>query len=1807
MKKNVVRILALLLAGLLCLSLIPLISYADWCAHEHLTTVMAEPVCGEDGYTAAQCLDCGEIFGYEIIPHTEEHDFSACVESEDYLISEGNCTEPTLYYKSCSKCGYIAEFYYQQAMEQMRQSLWEQHEREVAFHGREVSDWSAKLEQATQEIENRYTFKVGGEGHRFYEVERQPATCTSDGWEAYQLCADCGAIEGYEIIPAKGHRFGEFVVTAEPTCTEAGTRERVCDVCGELEQEAIPAPGHQFGTDGICTVCGEEEQGDLVMADFAAFDSDIVPADDVQAGNDDGIQAGNDDVQDGNGDAQNGNGDAQDGNGDAQNGNGDAQNGNDDAQDGNDDAQNGNGDAQNGNGDAQNGNGDDAFNTGDTDAYGAIAVSLSIDEGEKYEGVVLAGQTLRATCTPELPEGYTVYWIPKRGDTNDEQNVPMIPGESYTVPETYIDGTIVCVVVDSNSNDEAGRSDTLRIRKEVALTVTARGEGEMRYSFTRLGDEGADTVDNLPPVFLTGDRITFSVTPGVDQGYIFRRIASVRDNTITAQDTEYDSETNTYSYTFTLSTSSPTSYLLEADRPNLYNEEKPTLGNDSDIYISKAAEKALEDRRKELADTYGDEAVKSGVIRYVTPIWTSDALVMGKSAVESAISSGLLPTFVLSYPEGIDYKTDIVQAYHYNAEGKWDQISEDVYKLTEEGVEVSGFTDFSPFAVIAIDQVAITLDANNGSGETSSASATLGSKYTAPACSFTAPEGKVFGGWNTQADGKGTDYAVGADIEVTGPMTLYAKWVDGYTISFNDNDGDNPNTYGALAEGEMNPLAVVGDGAGQTLPTNTYTLKDGDFQGWSFESGAENTVAVADGAPIADVKTAVDAYNSTAAEGSGIDGSFTLYAVWKMREKTTCTVSFDANGGSGAMDPQTAAVGSSITLKKNAFTAPDTNKLFAGWSDSATGDILYKDGDTIQSLEKDVTLYAVWRDKITIHFYSKSASGTGTGSMNDQTVPSGVATALEANAFTAPSGMAFKEWNTRHDGTGTAYKDKDAVTLNVDTYLYAQWRVKPIVVTFNANGGSGTMEPQPMETNTATELNPNTFTAPEGKIFKCWNTKADGSGTEYKDKDTVTLNADTVLYAQWDIKIPVVTFDANGGSGTMEPQPIEINVATKLNPNTFTPPEGKMFKCWNTKADGSGTDFKDEATVKISKDVTLYAQWIVGRTITFDKNAEDATGTMDDQIVDSGVATALTANAFRRVNYEFEGWATNPDGSGTKYADQGTVTTTTDLTLYAVWKQVAYAITYDANGGGGDSMAQQNVPIGTSTTIRECGYNAKPGEVFAYWEDQDGNHYAPGDTIEPSKDLALKAVWVEELTISYYPGEGSGSYNEGAAPKGVPTDVKTAAEAGFTAPAGATFAYWQDKKSAEKYYVGTKYTFNENAQLDAIWAKAVTITFDRNGGSGSMANQVVPSDVETALNPNTFSRSEYIFKYWTKTRSDPYPNMKPDEVTSGDVYQDGAKVTLSQDTTFYAQWYKTAISKVSIVGEVTGLDDYAVWGETLTAVVSDPVLRSGFTYTWLVDGVEVKSGPENTYEVKQEDYGKTIVCVASHPQATNTVESNTKIVGPYAEEEDLVIINNGDPKYPYSRYAYIYGVVPGTTFLKDGRSYLVPESATDGIMELSLPGVYTFGNVTYYVENWFTVGYEVADNSGGGTVVMRNGSTQLTSSTNTSDIQHYVNNVWLVRDGAATDLSITMKPASSTYVHWSLNGGSYNSSSTEVSRRLGTIRQPMLFSIVFNKSSSSPRTGDMSHLGMWSALCFTSLVGAASVIGASRKRRKNRD
>lgn len=148
--------------------------------------------------------------------------------------------------------------------------------------------------------------------------------------------------------------------------------------------------------------------------------------------------------------------------------------------------------------------------------------------------------------------------------------------------------------------------------------------------------------------------------------------------------------------------------------------------------------------------------------------------------------------------------------------------------------------------------------------------------------------------------------------------------------------------------------------------------------------------------------------------------------------------------------------------------------------------------------------------------------GTGTTSQTK-----GVPTPLDANPFSRP-GYNFTGWATETGGGGDTYTDGQEYGFTTDLTLFAQWELIVVnhVVTFDPNGGSGTLDSQ--ETSGVVPLSLNTLTR-EGYTFAGWNTERDGTGTPYADGADFDFSSDQILYAQW-TPVPVIPSVAELGS-----------------------------------------------------------------------------------------------------------------------------------------------------------------------------------------------------------------------------------------------------------------------------------------------------------------------------------------------------------------------------------------------------------------------------------------------------------------------------------------------------------------------------------------------------------------------------------------------------------------------------------------------------------------------------------------------------
>lgn len=90
-----------------------------------------------------------------------------------------------------------------------------------------------------------------------------------------------------------------------------------------------------------------------------------------------------------------------------------------------------------------------------------------------------------------------------------------------------------------------------------------------------------------------------------------------------------------------------------------------------------------------------------------------------------------------------------------------------------------------------------------------------------------------------------------------------------------------------------------------------------------------------------------------------------------------------------------------------------------------------------------------------------------------------------------------------------------------------------------------------------------------------------------------------------------VTFNANGGSGTMEAQTFTAGEAQQLKACTFKK-DGENFTGWNTQADGKGVAYTDEQNITLTSDITLYAQWKhLGKTYVLNGDRINAVATQE--------------------------------------------------------------------------------------------------------------------------------------------------------------------------------------------------------------------------------------------------------------------------------------------------------------------------------------------------------------------------------------------------------------------------------------------------------------------------------------------------------------------------------------------------------------------------------------------------------------------
>ncbi len=323
----------------------------------------------------------------------------------------------------------------------------------------------------------------------------------------------------------------------------------------------------------------------------------------------------------------------------------------------------------------------------------------------------------------------------------------------------------------------------------------------------------------------------------------------------------------------------------------------------------------------------------------------------------------------------------------------------------------------------------------------------------------------------------------------------------------------------------------------------------------------------------------------------------------------------------------------------------------------------------------------------------------------------------------------------------------------------------------NTSGTAPTDGSSPYVSGSTVSLLGNTGTlAKSGYQFAGWNTEPDGSGTGYVGGNTFTINADTIVYAQWIIGGARLRYFSNtvaGGTGTAPASSGTYYAAFSTQPivgNTFTNTNGYTFGGWNTAENGSGTNYPvgSNVTMPGSGTVTLYAQWInpaITYSLTYNAGTNGSgTAPALPTNYSSGSTATILGNTGPYTNSDptptFYGWNTLADGTGTSYPPGSTITMIANTNLYAQWVTAPpypYTVTYDANGatGGAVPAAPTDYPAGVRVSILGNGTLSRPGYTFLGWNGSPtgaGSLYAPGYTFA-SKTATLYALWAPGSTI----------------------------------------------------------------------------------------------------------------------------------------------------------------------------------------------------------------------------------------------------------------------------------------------------------------------------------------------------------------------------------------------------------------------------------------------------------------------------
>jgi uncharacterized repeat protein (TIGR02543 family) len=508
-----------------------------------------------------------------------------------------------------------------------------------------------------------------------------------------------------------------------------------------------------------------------------------------------------------------------------------------------------------------------------------------------------------------------------------------------------------------------------------------------------------------------------------------------------------------------------------------------------------------------------------------------------------------------------------------------------------------------------------------------------------------------FTGWWTGPGGSGSQVTAETPVETTANHTLYAKWGDGpYLVTYLAN--------GATSGSKPADQSKVHD-ENLSLRTNSGNLSR---TGYTF--GGWNTAADGSG-------------TSYGAGGQYLDNApITLYAKWDIN---TYTVTYNANNATGGMAPssQIKTYGVALTLATNSGSLERTGYTFVGWNTAAAGNGTdYTVGGTY-TLNSNITLYAKW----TVNTYSITFDAQGGTPPNPPTKNVVFGSTYGDLATTTRDYKIFNGWWSGPNGTGSKITSVTTVTTGNNHTLYAQWRDLTIGDLGPAGGkifydkGDHTDGWRWMEAWTADVSttyiwwkNGNSLTGGTSTIIGSGyaNTYFAMIGSDHPAAEvcrTATYGGHNDWYLPSKDELNLM-FEHRGLIGAFFSERISSTGDYYLS-SSENEASSYYPSAWSQNFSFPSTG--DQHNTAGAGRVRAVRAFGLAPQIFFCSNG--GIGSMHTLTLASGSTTALSANAFTRVGYVFDGWNTKSDGSGSSYSAGASYTIgNSSVTLYAQWR-----------------------------------------------------------------------------------------------------------------------------------------------------------------------------------------------------------------------------------------------------------------------------------------------------------------------------------------------------------------------------------------------------------------------------------------------------------------------------------------------------------------------------------------------------------